>query len=384
MKSTVRKIAVVIPKYGLVGGAEQFALQLTEYIAANSSYEMHVFANRWEAQSPLVKFHKIPIISFPKFMTTISFAWFARREINRTGIDLIHTHDRIFDADIFTMHGIPHKLWVKEIRKKPMSLYDYATAWVEDYLVRNIRCERFLSVSLLAKDKFIQAYDFAKDKVEVVHPGVDVKRFENIDRELSRKNLKEQYGIESDDTLILFVSMNFEIKGLDTLIAALGSVKKNDLQAKFKLLVIGKGDEKKYRQYSKSMGIGEQVIFTGVVEKIALEKIYRAGDIYAMLSKFDTFGLAVLEAMAASLPVIVSSNVGAKDIVEQGKNGFITRAEFAVDQVADFLQLALHKDLRVKMSIEATKTASRNSWAAAAQKVGKIYENLLENESEIR
>ncbi|MBN1663337.1 MAG: glycosyltransferase family 4 protein [Deltaproteobacteria bacterium] len=379
MKSHIRKIAVVIPKYGLVGGAEQFAAMLTECIAADRRYEMHVFANRLQAESPLIKFHKVPIISFPKFLTTISFAWFVRREIERTGVDLIHTHDRIFDADIFTMHGIPHRIWVRKIRKKSMSLYDYATAWVEGCLVQNKRCNRFLSVSHLAKDKFIEAYDFAKDKVEVIHPGVDVKRFENINRELSRKDIEGNYGIAADETLILFVSMNFEIKGLDTLIAALGAVKKKDPPAKFKLLIIGKGDKKKYRQIAENLGVSDHVIFTGVVEKNTLAKIYRAGDIYAMLSKFDTFGLAVLEAMAASLPVIVSDHVGAKDIVEHGKNGFIARGENAVDQVADYLQLALNKDARIEMSKYANLTAQNHTWEAAAEKVRHIYENRMEN-----
>jgi len=36
----------------------------------------------------------------------------------KTPYDLVHTHDRIFEADLYTMHGIPHRLWVKEVRKK--------------------------------------------------------------------------------------------------------------------------------------------------------------------------------------------------------------------------------------------------------------------------
>ena len=45
MGSSVRNIAVVIPKYGLVGGGEKFALELTERIAASGRYKVHVFAN---------------------------------------------------------------------------------------------------------------------------------------------------------------------------------------------------------------------------------------------------------------------------------------------------------------------------------------------------
>ncbi|MCJ7495576.1 MAG: glycosyltransferase family 4 protein, partial [Deltaproteobacteria bacterium] len=137
MSSKVYKIAVVIPKYGLVGGAEAFAAELTERIARNNRYEIHVFANEWLKESPRILFHKIPIISFPKFLTTVSFAHFAGRKIASMNFDLIHTHERIFQADLFTMHGIPHRIWVTEVRHKNMSLFDVATKWVEKCLVQN-------------------------------------------------------------------------------------------------------------------------------------------------------------------------------------------------------------------------------------------------------
>ena len=63
---------------------------------------------------------------------------------------------------------------------------------------------------------------------------------------------------------------------------------------------------------AQNLGIKEQVIFAGIIRREHLEKIYVASDAFSMLSKFDTFGMAALEAMAASLPVTISSNVGAK------------------------------------------------------------------------
>lgn len=112
------KIAVVIPKYGLVGGGERFVRELTKRIAADHRYEVHVFANKWESQCDRITFHKIPIITFPKFLTTISFAWFVDYKTKNMNFDIIHAHDRIFHADLFTMHGVPHGFWVKKVRKK--------------------------------------------------------------------------------------------------------------------------------------------------------------------------------------------------------------------------------------------------------------------------
>lgn len=350
MTSYPRKIAVVIPKYGLMGGAEGFAAEMTEWIALNPRYDVHVFANRWTACSERITFHRVPILPFPKFLTPISFAWFAGRMIAGMDFDLVDAQDRIFSADIFTMHGIPHRLWVREVRKKNMSLYDYATDWVERRIVEKGGCRQFLAVSGLAKGKFLQAYGTAQpENIQVVHPGVDAERFQKLDRRRCRSEIRGSYGIGAEDTVILFVSMNFDIKGLDRLIEALAVLKSEHPQEKFKLLVAGKGDIRKYAALADKLGIGDKVVFTGVMEKENLDKVYMASDIFSILSRFDTFGLVVLEAMAASLPVVISSNVGAKDLVREGVNGFITDEKADAAEISGKIALLFDRERRLMM-----------------------------------
>jgi UDP-glucose:(heptosyl)LPS alpha-1,3-glucosyltransferase len=378
MPSRVYKIAVVIPKYGLVGGAEGFAAELTERIAQNDRYEIHVFANQWLNYSPRITFHKIPIISFPKFLTTVTFAFFAGRQISRMNFDLIHTHERIFTADLFTMHGIPHRVWVTEVRNKNMGLFDVATKWVEKCLVQNQRCKRFLSVSRLGQEKFLQEYSHIDyNRVPIIHPGVDVQGFQKLKREICREEIRRNLGIDSKELVILFVSMNFEIKGLADLMAGLAKFKSKYSTRTFKLLVIGKGNVKKFGRLAQQLGIKEHVLFLGVVPKDTLDRIYFAGDIFSMLSRFDTFGIAVLEAMAASLPVIISGNVGAKDIVGEGINGFVLENAINPDEIADKIGLLVKEESRSRMADEAFKTASMYTWGHTARKIENIYEDLL-------
>jgi UDP-glucose:(heptosyl)LPS alpha-1,3-glucosyltransferase len=377
MTETPQKIAVVIPKYGLVGGAERFAFELTERLSLNKKYDFHVFANKWQSNSDRITFHKVPIIRFPRFLTTISFAYFANRKISKMNFDLVHTHDRIFDADIFTMHGIPHRVWVHEVRKKSMSLFDRATCMVERYLVNNTRCKIFLPVSSLTKEKFLQEYKIEPEKIHVIHPGVDIARFQRLDREPCRKEIREQFKIDPSDIVILFVSMNFEIKGLDYVMAAVGKAKASYPSHNVKLLVVGKGDYKKYSTLAQKTSIKDNVIFAGVQKK-NLEKIYLATDIFMMLSRFDTFGMTTLEAMAASLPVIISSNVGAKDLAREGINGFVIEDTNKIDMICDRIGFMLDSKARITMAKEAYKTALNNSWEAVAKRVGGIYEEMLQ------
>lgn len=373
------RIAVVIPKYGVLGGAEAFAAALTERLALDPRHDCHVFANQWAAASDRVTFHRVPIITFPKFLSTISFAGFAGRRIASGDFDLVHTHERIFSADLCTLHGIPHRYWVRQIRKKrTLSLYDRATDWVERKIATGDSCRLFLPVSSLTGNIFRETYKIDPRRMEIFHPGVDIQPFQAHDSEACRRELRRDLGLSPNEKVILFVSMNFEIKGLDRLLGALAVVRSRSPGAGIKLLVVGKGDERRYRRMAQMLGIGEAVFFAGVLETERLIRTYLACDLYAMLSAFDTFGMVVLEAMAASLPVIVSANVGAKDLVRQGVNGFVIERADRPDEAAGAIAAVLDEEQRRRqMGREAFQTARAHTWEAAAAGMTAIYDRLL-------
>ena len=379
----VHRIAIAIPKYGLTGGAEGFTAELTERLADNRRYEMHVFANRWATPSGKVIFHRVPVISFPKFLTTLSFAWFAGRRIAGRHFDLVHAHDRLLEADIFTMHGIPHRIWIRKVRRRTLSFYDYVTDRVERHLVHSQRCRFFLAVSGLARENFLAAYGGTDPRaVKVVPPGVDSARFQQLDRQQCRREIRESFGIGTTEVVLLFVSMNFAIKGLDRLITALGALKQDKPDAQFKLLVVGKGKIGKYTRLAHSRGIGDRIVFAGTLGKAEIARTYMACDIFSILSQFDTFGMVVLEAMAASLPVVISSNVGARDLVREGENGFVIDDQENAGQIAAKFGLLLDCQVREKMGAEALQTARENTWEAAVDKVVAVYESALPKDNE--
>ena len=377
----MQKIAVVIPKYGLVGGAEQFASELTERLSDQPGYNFHVFANRWLSDRAGINFHHIPIVSFPKFLTTISFAYFTRRQLSADKFSLVHSHERIFAADIYTLHGVPHRFWVHCVRKKKMSLYDLATSWVEKKMVTQGNCQKFIAVSNLTRDIFLQEYNIDPRRVTVIHPGVDLNDYATADKKLIRTDIRKEYGFSSEEPIVLFASMNFEIKGLDAIMLALARLKAK--QHSFKLLVAGKGNVKKYTQMAREANIADDVVFTGMLSKKKLIRLYLAGDMYVMLSKFDTFGMVVLEAMAAGLPVIISSNVGAKDIVQEGENGFIISDTSDADYIASKIGILLKENIRSLMAQNAFDTAKQNTWEMVATKYQDIYADILADDTSI-
>jgi len=193
-----------------------------------------------------------------------------------------------------------------------------------------------------------------------------------------RRGIRTELGFSETDLVLVFASMNFEIKGLDEILLSLARL---DRQSGFKMVVAGKGDIKKYEKLAADAGIADRVIFTGVVGKDRLEDFYLAGDAYIMLSKFDTFGMVVLEAMAAGLPVIVSDHVGAKDLVEEGVNGFVVADASDCELVASRIRLLFDPECRRNMSEAAWATAAQNTWDQTVRKYADLYKEILERKN---
>ena len=371
------KIAVVIPKYGLVGGAETFVFEVCERLAVRENFEIHVFANKWRSGQGSITFHKVPVIRFPRYLGPVSFAYFANKLIRRQGFDLIHSHERIFEMNIFTFHGIPHTTWVKKIRRRPLTLFDRSTAWVEQKGFGNKNLQMVMPVSSLVQQELLKQYDFLKNKILINPPGVNLERFSVLDPRKCRQDMLFRYGWSQKDIVVLFVSMNFELKGLDLVLRGMAAVSGlENKDSNLKLLVVGKGDDKRFKRLTREMGISDQVIFVGVTREV--EKYYMAADIFAMPSRFDTFGLVVLEAMAAGLPVIISKSVGARDIVKEGHNGFVLSEVPSVSEIATSLTLLLGPDKRKLMGENARQVARLHSWDKTADKVADLYRQLAD------
>lgn len=370
------KIAVVIAKYGLVGGSERFAAELTDRLSEREDFEVHVFANRWTSGSNRITFHKVPIIRFPRFIRPLSFALFARRIIAQGDFDLVHSHERLFHADVFSVHFVPHRGWVRDIRKKRQSLFDRALCCLEQKMLATGKASWFLPVSSQVESEFRREYKVLQGQWQTVHPGVDFARFAAPDKESCRTEIRMRHGIGENDFLILFVGQNFEVKGLDTIIAAVARARELRPQASIRLLVVGRGNERKYREIARSHGIAEEVIFTGALTN-RIERYYKAADLFVMLSKYDTFGMVVLEAMAAGLPVIISSRVGAVDVVKDGGNGFTIPADGNSDMTAERIIRLTETSLYALMSEAAIRTAQENDWDRVADKLRKLFLKTL-------
>lgn len=190
--------------------------------------------------------------------------------------------------------------------------------------------------------------------------------------EFSSEYRIDNFFNQEDKKVILFVGRLAEIKGVTYLIEA---VKNLDVL----LIIVGTGNLLSELK-KQAQGMGEKIKFLGPKTHEELKIIYASSDIFVAPSITaagggkEGFGLVFLEAMASGLPVIGSNSGGIPDIIEDGKNGFLT-AEKSPDQIADRIQrLISDKKLYDEMVINARKTAENYDYS----QIAICYKELLE------
>jgi len=171
-------------------------------------------------------------------------------------------------------------------------------------------------------------YPEVAGKVTVISNPVDLPSLEaplHFDRDEQRRRL----GLAGEDLALVFVALGqFERKGLPLLLEALRSC----AMPHFKLLVVGGQADlvRAYEKGTKSLGLGDVVTFVGMQPDI--RPFLWASDAFCLPSTYEANSLAVLEAAAAGLPLLVSRLHGVEDVFTDGVSGLFV--ECSVDGVA--------------------------------------------------
>src|SRR5436190_4675970 len=184
----------------------------------------------------------------------------------------------------------------------------------------------------------------------------------------------------SDRPRILFLSRLHPKKGIDLLIKAVGKLAADGKD--FELLLAGDGDPD-YQQQVKAMVHDNQLAartrFLGFVRGSEKTRLLHESDIFVLPSYEENFGIAVTEAMAASLPVVISDRVNICDEVRSAEAGLITSPEVEDLRLA-IARLMDDRVLRTEMGARGAEfVKARFGMAAIAHQTINIYQDILQN-----
>jgi glycosyltransferase involved in cell wall biosynthesis len=211
--------------------------------------------------------------------------------------------------------------------------------------------------------------------IEVVPTGVDTEAFAKGDRAAGRRACK----VPANAFVVGHVGRLAPEKNLPYLAEAVAVFLSEATDAWF--LVVGSGpSEDALRQACEKKDVAKRLVLAGSKTGPALFDAYRAMDVFAFSSKSETQGLVIAEAMAAGLPVVALKASGVREVVRDGKTGFMLAPEATPAHFAR--QLAkLHGDtaLRKEFSRAAQATAAEFSRENCAKRALQFYENVRRN-----
>jgi len=314
-----KRILVVSPYfYPEGGGLERHAFNMARELAEKEKVTVLCMTRRKECIEELkgIKIHRIkPDLIISNTPISLRFILKAARMVRKADLVIAHTPVP-FAADIASffakLKGIPVEMVYHTVGlKKGDKLLDLITDIYSSTLERaTLRGTEIIAVSR-------PVFEHLKNKgynSKVSHPKLDVERFD-LSKNSRRKNA------------VLFVGQlgkYHKFKNLNLLIKAFAEVLKEFPE--WELWVVGEGDMvDEYKNLAKELGIMEKVHFFGSLGDQELSKIYSKAKLLVLPSSFESFGMVVAEALAFGVPVIVSPNVGAKFLIDEGKNGLILK-----------------------------------------------------------
>ncbi len=197
-----------------------------------------------------------------------------------------------------------------------------------------------------------------EEQLKILPRGLDLELFqpERRDAEFWRSR-----GLRDGELAMLYVGRVSKEKNLDVTVAV--ARKLADAGSAVRPIFVGDGP---YR--AEMERLLPDAIFTGVLSGMDLATAYASADFFVFPSTTDTFGNVILEAQASGLPTIVSDVGGPRDLVRDGKDGFVTRA-FDAEQIAGRVnELATDAELRTRMAKAARAAVESRDWPQAFER----------------
>jgi glycosyltransferase-like protein len=293
--------------------------------------------------------------------------------------DIVHSQDcisaraaaRIRDA------GTPYRL-IRTVHH----VDDFTTQALMD-CQRNaiLEPDDVLVVSKLWQDLLLKDYGV---HAGIVTNGIRAERFSAGISELRRKELRQKLGV--DDRFVYLTVGGIEPrKGTAYLVEALARLKATHPNPPM-LAIIGGHSFQDYRAYRESvldslepsgLELGKDVVLLGTVSDAELPEWFSAADGFAFPSMKEGWGLVVLEAMAAGLPVVTSDIDVFHEFLTDEEDAIMTGAGDAASLAQGLARLVDDEPTRRRLAQHGPAVAARYPWSATAEQHLEVYRRAL-------
>ncbi|MFD0988522.1 N-acetyl-alpha-D-glucosaminyl L-malate synthase BshA [Mariniflexile jejuense] len=371
------KIGIVC--YPTFGGSGVVATELGLELSKRG-HEIHFITYnqpvRLELLSNNVHYHEVNVPEYPLFHYQPYELALSSKLVDMVklhNIEILHVHYAIphayaaymakkilQDADIFvpivtTLHGTDITLVGSHPFYKPAVTFSIN------------KSDAVTAVSQSLKEDTLRLFDIKND-IHVVSNFIDLEKYNHKFTDCQRGMLAKD-----DEKIITHISNLRPVKRSQDVISIFYNIQK---EMPAKLMLIGEGPEREHIELRcQELGILDKVIFFGKSNEI--DKILCYSDLFLLPSQTESFGLAALEAMASSVPVISSNTGGIPEVNIHGVSGFLSNVGDVADMTKNALYILSDKDRLATFKTNARKTAEKYDLHTIVPQYEAIYQDTL-------
>lgn len=373
------KIAIVC--YPTFGGSGVVATELGIALA-NRGHEIHFITYKQPVRLALlgenIHFHEVNVPEYPLFHYQPYELALSSKLVDMVKlhkIDLLHVH-----------YAIPHayagymakKMLAEEGITVPMVTTLHGTditlvgshPFYKSAVTFSInKSDVVTSVSESLKQDTLRLFNI-KREIDVVPNFIDVSKYDRGFTDCQRSLMATE-----DEKIITHISNFRKVKRIDDVIKIFYEIQK---EIPAKLMMVGEGPEKEPAELlCEQLGISNKVVFLGNSNEI--DKILCFSDLFLLPSKTESFGLAALEAMISSVPVISSNTGGIPEVNVHGVSGYLSEVGDVQDMSRNALKILKDDAELAKFKAAAKKEAS----AFDINKIVPVYEFIYQKAFEM-
>ncbi len=219
------------------------------------------------------------------------------------------------------------------------------------------------------KNELVGRFGIDAGKVEVLPIGVDFRALSSK----PKKDMRKKFGL-GKKFVVLNVGRVLEQKNILMILSALAKLRNKNIFFIHIGPVRDRDYDKALKSFAEENALTENTLFLEYLPRNELLEFYKCADAYVQASRTESFGITVVEAMAAGIPVL-TTNVGvAREIINDGKNGFIIKSESDIAEI--IAPLAENKKLRKRIGAKGQETARAFDWEKIIGRLEKIYRRV--------
>ena len=287
------------------------------------------------------------------------------RKIKELKPDIIHGHHAFSPISLLSI-SIGRKLGIKTVltNHSIQFLHDLDYLWKpSSYVLFPYRkyinnADEIIAVSRAAA-KFISY--FTSKRIEIIGSGINVNEFSPRVKIFDGKS-------------VLFVGRFTYRKGIHILLEAFKKVRQEVKDAHLTLVGSGYFSSIVYLLI-KTLNLEKSVSVLENVKREKLIEIYQSSHVFVLPSIYgESFGIVLLEAMASKTPIVASDIGGIKELIKNGKTGFLVRKGDVEKLSEKIVELLLDKKLSKRISISAFNEVKKYDWKNIVEKIEAVYE----------